>query len=139
MKKSDLRTGMVVKLRNGKPFVVMNGTSAGDILILDIEIDQCCISEDETITYNLESWTNDIEHECNCNLDIVVVRGSDDTKYQACRCQPIIWQEPEQETEPTKDHYCCIGSSRGYTIPLDFELTEEQHDKAVAFLKGMLA
>lgn len=61
MKKSDLKTGMIVEIRNGRTMKVLLGTSRGDIL-----------TSLNTITWaSVDSYRKDLTHQVDSQFDII--------------------------------------------------------------------
>lgn len=83
MKKSDLKTGMWVKVRNGAKYQVLLNTSMGNVL--------CA----ENGWNSLSSYGNDLTMESYKDLDIITVY---DHPYNlSLACQKKIWERKEPE------------------------------------------
>ncbi len=102
MKKSDLKTGMIVTTREGKERIVFLRTSHGDVFV----------NSTEPVWSSLNNYDDDLISSCSQGLDIMKIETTnvfDFGSFNATR--EVLWKRPEPIKEMTMEdlekHFGC--------------------------------
>lgn len=101
MKKSDLKSGMLVETRDGSLAIVMLNTPKGDALVSNHEE-----IEEEKTWKSLKEHNNDLTSSFDEDDDIVKVYNFDSNSNGASlskNCREIIWEREENVPEYTME------------------------------------